>query len=147
MWEWMYKLWAAYWLTVSELLHVVVKDSLFQGTFVIGRDRVSVAIGCKLSRPWHSERPRGRCVEQRCFVIQSGTATLHYIQSQSCVRPWRCPFLPSLRQEEWKSVKYVLIRDAQYAQKFKSKGKEKESRLLCIDIVSAIESEFMVHFS
>ncbi len=71
LWKWRYELWAAYWLTVSELLHVIIKHSLLQGTFVIGRDRVSTAIGCELSWPRHSKRPWGMVLSKDVLLSKA----------------------------------------------------------------------------
>lgn len=73
-----------------------------------------------------------------CYPKQFDHPPLHPIPSLHQTPEKPLPSQSRSKSKESKSVKYVLIRDASFGQK---------SGLLCIHIVSAIESKFIVHFS
>lgn len=66
-------------LTISQLLHVVVKHGLLQGGLVIGADGVRVGVGAVVPRPRPREGARGLRVEEGGLVVQSRPASFHHL--------------------------------------------------------------------
>lgn len=66
-------------LTVAELLHVVVKHGLLQGSLIVSADGVAVSVRGELAPAWPGEGARRRCVKQRGLVVQGGATTFHHV--------------------------------------------------------------------